>query len=97
MDCGINWNPVEEFQIENIYMTLSRNFLPKRSYISNPTSGVIKIANASISKWKIFNLHGQLIQNGNTNWIDLSDQENGLYILQLGDINIQSTLTIIKK
>ena len=96
---GINWNPVEEFQIENIYMTLSRNFLSsKKVFIyPNPTSGVIKIANASISKWKIFNLHGQMIQNGNTNWIDLSDQENGLYILQLGDINIQSTLTIIKK
>ena len=80
-------------------MTLSRNFLSsKKVFIyPNPTSGVIKIANASISKWKIFNLHGQLIQNGNTNWIDLSDQENGLYILQLEDINIQSTLTIIKK
>jgi hypothetical protein len=96
---GINWNPVEEFQIETIYMTLSRNFVSsKKVFIyPNPTTGIIKIANVSMPKWKIYNLLGQLLQTGNTNWIDISDQENGLYLLQFRGINIRSTLTIIKK
>ena len=80
-------------------MTLSRNFVSsKKVFIyPNPTSGIIKIASASMSEWTIFNLHGQLLQTGNTNWIDISDQENGLYLLQFENVSQKHTLTIIKK
>ena len=71
---GIDWNPVEEFQIENVYTTLSQEIFPNEKVFifPNPTYGIIQIENAQISKWKIFDFNGQLLQTGNTDVIDLS-------------------------
>jgi hypothetical protein len=96
---GINWSPVEEFQIENMYTTLNQTVLTnKKVFIyPNPTNDILHIKNAQISRWKIFNFGGQLLQTGNTNWVDLSSHENGLYLMQLEDVFETYTLTIIKK
>ena len=96
---GIDWNPVEEFQIENVYTTLSQEIFPNEKVFifPNPTYGIIQIENAQISKWKIFNFSGQLLQTGNTKILNLSSYENGLYLLQLEDVSQKYTLTIIKK
>ena len=96
---GIDWSPVEEFQIENMYTTLNKTFLNNNKVFiyPNPTYGMIRIENAQISKWKIFDFRGQLLKTGDTNWVDLSSYENGLYLLQLDDVSEKNILTIIKK
>lgn len=96
---GIDWSPVEEFQIENVYITLNKNYVSfKKPFVyPNPTRGMIRVTNAPQSGWKIFSFQGQLLQTGNSHQIDLSAYENGLYLLHWEDKNIKSTLSIIKK
>ena len=50
------------------------------SIYPNPTSGVVNITQSTT--WELYSAHGQLIKEGNTDAVDLSNQASGIYILK---------------
>lgn len=78
--------------IKNIEENISISLYP------NPTSGILNIATEFIFEtYAIYDCFGKLIQNGNyTLQIDLSNFENGLYLIQLASENQSVVKKIIK-
>lgn len=63
----------------------------------NPTTGIIHLSNEESFKVQIFDIKGELIFNGeNINIIDITEFEQGIYIVQLKNGNLIKREKVIK-
>lgn len=88
--------------MDNLTLGVPENVLSSISISPNPVSNVINIElppNVEISDASIYNVTGQKLLNvSNTNTIDISNLETGMYILKIKDSNNNAiTRRIIKK
>lgn len=74
---------------------LNESTLPKLQTLPNPSEGVFSIKHKTpIERVNIYNLNGQLLKSThNTSRIDISDLENGLYIIEITDVFNNNFLT----
>lgn len=73
---------VDNFKIENDYLSTSASVLKPARLYPNPTSGkVYTESNKTIKKAEIYNNAGQLVSNGNT--IDLTGKPAGNYTVKV--------------
>ncbi len=52
-------------------------------YFPNPTTGKIKVQAEGIKKAEVMNMQGRIVFTGNENYIDLSNQTKGIYIIKI--------------
>ncbi|KXN98287.1 hypothetical protein LS48_12035 [Aequorivita aquimaris] len=84
----------------NNTLGISENEIPNYRIYPNPTNGILYIeSKESISQISVYTILGQLIEtNQNTNQIDLSKAESGVYLLKIEDANGNSqTHKIVKE
>ncbi len=75
---------------------LSKASIPR--LYPNPTSGILRIeSTSSISKVEVYNLHGQLMTESETDMVDLSALAPALYFLQIEQLNQQAHLLKVVK
>jgi len=85
---------------KNNTLGISENEIPNYLIYPNPTNGILYIKSKQpISQISVYTILGQLIEtNQNTNQIDLSKTEAGVYILKIEDENGNSqTHKIVKE
>ena len=68
----------------------------------NPSSGIFNITGATVAKYEVYNLLGQLVKSGKINDdntdVDLSNQSKAIYLLKIiDDSNKVETYKITKK
>ena len=68
------------------------------SLYPNPTDGMVKIqSSAAVNGFKVFNMLGQKVSQGNTGEIDMTNLEKGVYVVEIAFENTTVTSKIIRK
>ena len=86
---GVNANPAEEANIGAVKLGIDDASINKISTIEasiypNPVNSILNISTEeNLNSYKVKNLAGQEICSGNTNLIDLSSINNGLYFVEI--------------
>ncbi|WP_322550099.1 alpha/beta fold hydrolase [Flavobacterium psychraquaticum] len=88
----------------NITTTLSADAYGFNSftYYPNPVKDLLHLDNISLTKVSLYSILGQLIEvrsleNANSNTLDLSNLESGLYLVVLENDSQQKTIKIVKQ
>ena len=72
------------------------------TYYPNPVKDLLHLDNISLTKVSLYSILGQLIEvrsleNANSNTLDLSNLESGLYLVVLENDSQQKTIKIVKQ
>jgi len=102
---GPNANPANEATVGSVVIgsgLLSVNETPEELQLSvypNPATDILTISGEkTVENFKIMNLTGQVVLQGtNSNSIDVSTLESGVYVIQLDDSNRRKTMRFIKQ
>ena len=88
----------------NITTTLSTDDTSFESFVfyPNPVKDILHLDNISLTKASIYSILGQLIdtksfENANSNTLDLSSLESGIYLIVLENDSQQKTIKVIKE
>lgn len=88
----------------NITTTLSTDDTSFESFVfyPNPVKDILHLDNISLTKASIYSILGQLIdtksfENANSNTLDLSSLESGIYLIVLENDSQQKTIKVVKE
>jgi Glycosyl hydrolase family 26/F5/8 type C domain/Secretion system C-terminal sorting domain len=90
------------FEIEvygsNVVTSTNDTELGAFSFFPNPATDIINFTDSNIQKWKITDLQGKILMEGNSNHTDLRLLEHGLYLINFTYTNGEAnTYKFIKK
>ena len=96
--CGqthVSFNTILITNIEDIHASLTVNVYP------NPNQGYITVESNQTSTYQLFSINGQLLKSGNlaasTNQIDITEYENGMYIMHIKNKLDSRYISLIKE
>ena len=72
------------------------------SFYPNPVKNILYLENIDVTKASVYNVLGQLIftktfDNNNSNMLDMSNLESGLYLIVLENNAVNKTIKIVKE